>query len=89
MEHTRDEVDQASLVCKGRGTTNGFDAGTDADALAIQIDIATTRTEALDALSERAFGLVADEQDVMPGDRQALPSDSRQFARCCTCHHLR
>jgi hypothetical protein len=25
----------------------------------------------------------------MPGDRQALPSDSRQFARCCTCHHLR
>jgi len=45
--HTRDEVDQATLVCIGKVTTNGFDAGTDADALAIQIDIATTRTEAL------------------------------------------
>ena len=69
MAHAGGEVEQTFLAGVGGVAAEGFVAGTDADALAVEVDVAAFGAVLLDDLPRRAFGLVADEQDVV-----ALPN---------------
>src|SRR5690606_22233530 len=64
--HPRRELHQPLLIRMGRVATDAANASADIEALAIQVYIAAFRTVGLDGVPWRAFGLVADKENVVP-----------------------
>ena len=65
--HPGHELHQPLLIRMRRVATDACRLRPDIEALAIQIDIAASGAILLDGMAGGALGLVADEQDVMPG----------------------
>ncbi len=63
--HPSHKTHQPVLIRMGRVATDAGDTGADIEAFAIQVYIAAFRTVGLDSVPRRAFGLVADEEDVV------------------------
>src|SRR5690606_36725678 len=64
--HLSHKIHQPVLIRMGRVVTDAANASTDIEALAIQDYIAAFRTVGLDGVPWCAFGLVANEKDVVP-----------------------
>ncbi len=64
--HPSHKFHQPFLIRVGRVATDAVNASADIEALTIQVYIAAFRAEGLDRVPGRAFGLVADEEDVVP-----------------------
>lgn len=63
--HAGDELDQAGLVGVGGVAAEGFDAGADGVALAVELHVAALGAVGLDVAAGGAGGLVANEQHVV------------------------
>lgn len=66
LAHAGHKFYQPFLVRMGRLASDARDAGADVDALAVEVDVAAFRSVGLDCMAGRAFGLVTDEQNVVP-----------------------
>ena len=64
--HPSHKFHQPFLIRMGGIAADAGDAGADAEALAIQIYIAAFRAVALDCMPRRTFGLVPNEQNIVP-----------------------
>src|SRR5690606_32785855 len=64
--HPSHKTHQPILIRMGRVATDAANASTDIEAFTIQVYIAAFRTVGLDGVPWRAFGLVANEKDVVP-----------------------
>src|SRR5690606_31918265 len=64
--HPSHKTHQPVLIRMGRIATDAANASTDIEAFAIQVYIAAFRTVGLDGMPWRAFGLVADKENVVP-----------------------
>src|SRR5690606_33841791 len=64
--HPSHKFHQPALIRMGRVATDAANASADIDAFTIQVYIAAFRTVGLDGVPWCAFGLVANEKDVVP-----------------------
>src|SRR5690606_14814368 len=64
--HPSHKIHQPVLIRMGRVATDAANASTDIEAFTIQVYIAAFRTVGLDGVPWCAFGLVANEEDVVP-----------------------
>jgi len=67
LPHSRHELDQPLLIRMRRVAADAGYLRPDIETLPVQVHIATPRAVLLDGVAGRVLGLVADEQDVVPG----------------------